>query len=233
MTLNKKMNGADRKQSIIEAARSLFADKGFHGTTVKDIAAAAGISEALLYKHFHGKESMYKEISSYVGNLSDITEDELDLLEPGAEALARIVYLSVRLILFEVPGMEKDQYWHERLLFRSLLGDTTFARAHFKNIRAFAEDRYSVCINEALKTGDIKDTKIQSINLMWLSHHLTMALNLCHLSGDPAFEYEGTKEELAFQTASFILRGIGMTEEALSRYVRPDSLEAFFIHIYK
>jgi len=44
MILNKRMNGADRKQSIIEAARSLFADKGFHGTTVKDIAAAAGIS---------------------------------------------------------------------------------------------------------------------------------------------------------------------------------------------
>jgi len=176
---------------------------------------------------------MYKEISGYAGNLTTISAEELDRLDPGAETLATIAYLSVRLILFEVPGLEKDQYWHERLLFRSLIGDTTFAKAHFKNIRDIIEDRFSACITQAIRAGDIKDTKIQSINLMWFSHHLAMALNLCHLSGDPAFEYEGSKEELAFQTASFILRGIGMTDDAMSRYVKPDSLEGFFKRLYK
>lgn len=233
MSLNKRMNGIERKQSIAEAARSLFAEKGFHGTSVRDIASAAGVSEALLYKHFPGKESMYKEISGYVGNLTDITADELDSLDPGAEALARMVYLFIRLVLFEVPGMEKDQYWHERLLFRSLIGDTTFARTHFENIKKFAEDRFKACINEAVRAGDVKASKIQPINLMWFTHHLAMALNLCHLHGDAAFEYEGSKEELAFQAATFVLRGIGMTDAAISRYVKPKNLEAFFKHIYE
>ncbi len=233
MTIKKRMNGLERKRSIIEAARSLFAEKGFHGTSVRDIAGEAGISEALLYKHFPGKEGIYKEILGYAGNLTNISADELDKLSPGAESLVRYIFLFVRLILFEVPGLEKDQYWHERLLFRSLIGDTVFAQAHFKNIREFAEDRFRACIKEAIRTGDMVDVKIESINLMWLSHHMAMALNLCHLSGDTAFEYEGSKEELAHQAVMFIIRGIGMTDKAIARYARPKSLEAFFRRIYK
>ncbi|MBW1815043.1 MAG: helix-turn-helix transcriptional regulator [Deltaproteobacteria bacterium] len=51
-----RMKGVDRKQAIIEAARPLFAQNGFNGTSVRAIAKAAGVSEALLYKHFPSKE---------------------------------------------------------------------------------------------------------------------------------------------------------------------------------
>jgi hypothetical protein len=112
------------------------------------------------------------------------------------------------------------------------MGDATFARAHFNNIKEFAEDRFSACIREAVRTGDLVNTQIPGINLLWFTHHLAMALNLCHLSGEAAFDHEGSKEELAFQAANFLLRGIGMTDRAIARYVNPDSLAAFFAKVY-
>lgn len=223
-----RMNGADRKQAIVEAARPLFAQNGFNGTSVRAVARAAGVSEALLYKHFPSKDHLYKEILRYVVNLSDIFTAELSKLEPGPESLVKYAYLTTRLILFEVPGYQKAQYWHERLLFRSLMGDNRYAREHFKDIQVFAADRIPRCIEVAIEAGDMVAVDIAPFNHFWFMHHLAMAFNLCFLSDEPAIEYGGSREELARQSIRFSLRGMGMTDEAIARYYRPDELEAFF-----
>ena len=50
-----KATGRERQASIITAAASLFAQKGFNGTTTREIAKTAGISEALLFRYFPTK----------------------------------------------------------------------------------------------------------------------------------------------------------------------------------
>lgn len=52
----------ERQAGIIEAAAALFADKGFSGTTTRQIARTAGISEALLFKYFPTKRALYAAI---------------------------------------------------------------------------------------------------------------------------------------------------------------------------
>ena len=47
---------------MISTATSLFAANGFTGTTTKQIAKAAGVSEALLFKHFPTKHALYNAI---------------------------------------------------------------------------------------------------------------------------------------------------------------------------
>ena len=56
------MRRVERKAAIVEAALPLFARQGFAATTTKQLALAAGVSEALLYKHFPSKEALYREI---------------------------------------------------------------------------------------------------------------------------------------------------------------------------
>ena len=51
-----RMTGEERKGSILKAVRKLFSDKGFRGVTCRELATAAGISEALLFRHFPNKE---------------------------------------------------------------------------------------------------------------------------------------------------------------------------------
>lgn len=53
------MTGKERREQLIGIGRSLFADNGFEGTTVEEIAAKAGVSKPVVYEHFGGKEGLY------------------------------------------------------------------------------------------------------------------------------------------------------------------------------
>ena len=59
---NTRLDSDDRRRAIVDAAVPLFARKGFAGTTTRELAAAAGVSEALLFRHFPSKQSLYREI---------------------------------------------------------------------------------------------------------------------------------------------------------------------------
>lgn len=53
------MSGDQRREQILQTAFELFSRKGFSGTTTKDIARAAGVSEAMVFKHFASKDELY------------------------------------------------------------------------------------------------------------------------------------------------------------------------------
>lgn len=55
--------GGDARDRLLAAAVSAFAERGFHGTTTRDIAAAAGLSPAAVYVHYRSKEELLAEIS--------------------------------------------------------------------------------------------------------------------------------------------------------------------------
>jgi len=67
-----KATGRERKASIIAVASSLFAQKGFNGTTTREIARTAGISEALLFKYFPTKRALYAAIIAAKSQLSQL-----------------------------------------------------------------------------------------------------------------------------------------------------------------
>ena len=73
-----KSSARERQASIIIAAAALFAQKGFNGTTTREIAKTAGISEALLYRYFPTKRALYAAILAEKVQLSQLlaTVDE-------------------------------------------------------------------------------------------------------------------------------------------------------------
>jgi AcrR family transcriptional regulator len=56
------MAGEERRLQILAVAMSLFSQRGFRGTTTKEIAQAAGVSEAMVFRHFATKEELYAAI---------------------------------------------------------------------------------------------------------------------------------------------------------------------------
>lgn len=58
----KRMKADERRQEIIRAAMEVFAKNGFGGSTTREIAENAGISEAMIYSHFRNKEDLYSAI---------------------------------------------------------------------------------------------------------------------------------------------------------------------------
>ena len=57
-----RLSLAARRRQLIEVARRAFAERGFRGATTRQIAAAAGVTEALIFQHFPDKDSLYAAI---------------------------------------------------------------------------------------------------------------------------------------------------------------------------
>lgn len=61
-TLNSRMTGDARRLQILRVAIDLFSQRGFSGTTTKEIAKSAGVSEAIIFRHFANKDELYSAI---------------------------------------------------------------------------------------------------------------------------------------------------------------------------
>ena len=89
------MRGTERREQLIEVARRLFAEKGFEGTSVEEIAASAEVSKPVVYEHFGGKEGLYavvvdREVGYLLATIESALADAVrsrELLEQAALAL--------------------------------------------------------------------------------------------------------------------------------------------------
>src|SRR6202050_4100193 len=91
-----KMSSEERRAAIIKGVRKVFADKGFDGTTTRELAQAAGVSEALLFKHFPNKDALYAAmIQSCIQDKDHEAIERLLALEPSTSTLVTHVHLMV------------------------------------------------------------------------------------------------------------------------------------------
>ncbi|RNL80288.1 TetR/AcrR family transcriptional regulator [Nocardioides marmorisolisilvae] len=88
------MTAAERREQLIEIARTVFSEKGFDGASVEEIAANAGVSKPVVYEHFGGKEGVYavvvdREVRHLLGMMREALSDGSPrlLLEQAAVAL--------------------------------------------------------------------------------------------------------------------------------------------------
>jgi len=58
----KRLSAEERRASIIEAAKHLFARSGFHGVSIDEIVREVGVSPAILYRHFKSKDELYEAV---------------------------------------------------------------------------------------------------------------------------------------------------------------------------
>src|SRR5713226_1005867 len=80
-----RMAGGERRLQILRVAMRLFSQRGFGGATTKEIAMAAGVSEAMVFRHFATK----KELCSAILDHKDCLHDALDPLQIVADAIRR------------------------------------------------------------------------------------------------------------------------------------------------
>src|SRR5215470_17639475 len=89
-----RLDSDERRKAIVAAAVPLFARKGFAGTTTKELAEAAGISEGLLFRHFPSKKHLYGEILR-LGCEGDPALERLAMLEPSTATLVHMIHFMV------------------------------------------------------------------------------------------------------------------------------------------
>jgi TetR/AcrR family transcriptional regulator len=76
MPPSSRLTATERRESIIRAAIKLFSERGFRGTTTRELAAACGISEPTIYQHFPSKRDLYNAIIDTIAT-RDINLDQI------------------------------------------------------------------------------------------------------------------------------------------------------------
>ena len=115
------MTAAERREQLITIARTVFAERGFDGASVEEIAARAEVSKPVVYEHFGGKEGLYAVVvDREVQHLLGMTRSALagehprQLLEHAAVALLDYVESSsdgFRILVRDTPlGSSSGSY---------------------------------------------------------------------------------------------------------------------------
>jgi AcrR family transcriptional regulator len=213
-----RLDAEGRRKAIIDAALPLFARKGFSATTTKELAETAGVSEALIFKHFPSKAALYSEILQ-AGCVGDPVLERLKALEPSTETLIRVVHGLVNFFTVAVPSDPAGSQARQRLMVASFLEDGEFARLAYDWVQSTIVPIFIASMAAAHRSGDMVATAPVSFeNRFWFAHHLASMLAVVHLSGGSASPHDEEPGALVRQAAWFILRGFGLKDDVIASY---------------
>jgi AcrR family transcriptional regulator len=207
----------ERREAIIEAVKGVFAKKGFECTTSRDLAKAARVSEALLYKYFPTK------LSLYAATLRACAETPIWSKSDGAEGVkpstATLISMVDSLIsqVVDSSSAYSDAAVHGRLAVRYLLEDRLFAGIILKPFTNNWMATFEKCLRNAAATGDLCEYPRTPHLCAWLLHHIALGLIL-HVSPRNPTDYKVPMHTLVRETVRFALRGIGLREEPIKRH---------------
>src|SRR6202158_3299073 len=219
-----RMTSDLRRQLILSAAKRCFARHGFAGTTTKSVAAAASISEGLLFEHFPTKSALYAVILAEECE-ADPAMHELLELEPSTETLVVLIRRMVHHFLHtsDVPDQQEAQ--RLRLMVTSHLDDGEFARLIYEKVGNLVRPMFTASLERAVAAGDASRIGREPLNLFWFAHHTVLMATLARRASVPWLSYDDAAG-LERQLCEFILRGIGLNEAAivshLDRELSPD-----------
>jgi AcrR family transcriptional regulator len=174
--VQRRLPAAERRAIIVESAVGVFSERGYTGASLDDIAAAAGVTKPMLYRHFASKADLYvalleSEIELLLGGMREAAGRHTEL-EPRVRALVDAFFEYVerdpfaRRLLFRAPEAEADvAAAHDRIQQRltdavaELLGANASLLAGDPG-RELALEIYA----QALKTG------LNGMAAWWLAH---------------------------------------------------------------
>jgi AcrR family transcriptional regulator len=219
-----RLDSEARRSRIVDAALPLFARKGFAGTTTKEIAEAAEVSEALLFKHFPTKAALYGAIQDFGCRIKEEALERLRTLEPSTSGLVLMAYMMVHHI---VRGDVDDRLsgdTRHRLIANSLLADGDYARLIYDTIFAQVFPKFGACLAAAEAAGDLAAMPVKHQNRFWFGQHVAAMLALVSLSGKPAVPYQGDRDQIIREAVWFILRGLGLKDAAIAAHYDAEKL---------
>jgi AcrR family transcriptional regulator len=206
----------------MSVAVPLFAAKGFDGLTTKEIADAAGISEALLYRHFESKQALFLAVQNTCVAEAAAEARRLETLPDNTSTLVLAVYVLCAKIQNCLHVDQPDPNEVPRLLMRSLLGDGEFARAFLAETSCAWVTKIEKCVESAIAAGDLYETFEAGCLGVWFAHHLSAAINFYALPGrGKVVPYPVDEDAIFEKSVLFCLRGMGLTSEAIARHYNP------------
>lgn len=122
------MSSEDRRHQLIRVAIALFSKKGFSGTTTKEIARIAGVTEAIIFRHFPTKDDLYAAILDEKANQLEFDEWLKEMREHAERRDDESVFRA--LVKKLVDFHRKDPDFMRLMLFSALENHTLAQKFH-------------------------------------------------------------------------------------------------------
>lgn len=203
-TTTTRMEADERRQQICKIAMRLFSERGFSGTTTKEIANTAGVSEATVFKHFSNKDELYAAILDNKACDHGFADPFSNVIDKMKEKDDFGVFYGMAL-----KGLEKHRSDEDflRLMLHSALEDHQLARTFFDSFITYVYDFLGDYIRQRQADGAFREIEprlvVRAFTGMYIHHSLNNILwdkeqKLLKISN----------EEAAREFAEILLRGI-------------------------
>jgi AcrR family transcriptional regulator len=149
-----RMAGDERRSQILRVAVGLFSHEGFRGTTTKKIAQAAGVSEAMVFRHFATKEELYAAILDHKACSGDAIDLELLVADAVARRDDRAVFEGLAFNALEHHEHDPD---FQRLLLHAALEGHELAQMFFEKFVRRVYEFLGAYIRERQSEGALID----------------------------------------------------------------------------
>ena len=208
------------RTAILDAAEARFARSGFEGTTIKEIAADAGVNSALLYYYFADKEALYGAVvSRFIERIvATMAETFVGDETPSGR---------VRDFARRQGRMFEAEPRFRKLLGRELIDfDAQHAQAAFRRLAATTFERLRATIADGQRAGVFRadvDPRFAAISLVGQTsyfHFARPAVEILLAGGKPL--PAGTSDAFATHVAEFTLAALApATKRATKRVTKP------------
>lgn len=211
----KRISGTERKALILDAARSVFSQSGFEAAKTQDIAKAAKVSEALLYRHFPSKLALYRAV---LRQLIREQDENYRIMGVVSQDTAGIVKAIKTYFTLATAPEHKDIQGRYRFLLSSLAGDGTYAALIYRRAQRMMRNRIEASLKNAQAAGDLTAPLLNSDNTSMFIEHIGTMMSVINWQTMNS-PYASNGEELVKQAVRFCCRGVGFSDEAITRHI--------------
>lgn len=199
-----RMAADERRQQICKIAMRLFSERGFGGTTTKEIANAAGVSEATVFKHFSNKDELYTAILDY--KACDHGFDN-----PFAEIADKIALKDDFGVFYGMAlnalNKHRDDSDFLRLMLHSALEDHEIAHVFFENFITHVYDFLGGYIRQRQADGAFREIEPNIVVRAFIGMFVHHSLNNILWDKEQKI-LKISNEEAAREFTEILLRGI-------------------------
>lgn len=213
----KRMTYAQRHIDIILSASPLFADLPLDAVTTRALARAAGVSEALLYRHFPSKEALYEEMLEYYFGASEPIRKRLEEVNTDTGNLVFLIYTLIGFVFRNLGRDDDEARLTKRIMARSIMGDGIMAKRQMSNYE-MVQRKMKACYEAAIAAGDVDRPQTENWLHLWFTHHLAITLGLLQTSDTPVIEHGADDLTVHREAVRFCLRGLGLKESVIASY---------------
>jgi len=156
---NKKLSSVNRRAQILDAARMLFAKKGYNETTLDDIANRVGVSRTRVIQLFGSKQGVYEAIAEIAYQSHPLDQD---LEAPIKERNDFAVFKAFASHILQYTSKRRDREIFKILMYARLKEDH-FHRAHFHKKDTLMISRLSDYVRERITEGALRPVDYRTV----------------------------------------------------------------------